>query len=96
MARVSVTELKNKLSEYLRRVKRGETIEVTERGRVVATLNAPTGAALDDDEREARLEREGILRRPSAKADPRWRRFEPVPCTGDAVQAVIESRQDRS
>jgi len=36
--RVGTRELKSKLSEYLRRVKKGETIIVTERGKIVAQL----------------------------------------------------------
>jgi prevent-host-death family protein len=39
-----VRELKNRLSMYLDRVKRGETITVTERGRPVAEL-IPTGGS---------------------------------------------------
>jgi prevent-host-death family protein len=41
-ARVGVRELRQNLSVYLRRVKRGERLEVTERGRTVAVL-APLG-----------------------------------------------------
>jgi len=37
-ARVGVRELRQNLSVYLRRVKAGETLEVTERGTVVARL----------------------------------------------------------
>jgi prevent-host-death family protein len=36
--RVGVRELRQNLSVYLRRVKRGEALEVTERGRAVALL----------------------------------------------------------
>ena len=36
--RVGTRELRNKFSEYLRRVKKGQTIIVTERGKVVAQL----------------------------------------------------------
>ena len=39
--RVGTRELKNKLSEYIRRVKKGQTVIVTERGVVVAELNPP-------------------------------------------------------
>ena len=39
--RVGTRELKNKLSEYLRRVKKGQTIIVTERGNIVAQLIPP-------------------------------------------------------
>jgi len=36
--RVGTRELKSKLSEYLRRVKNGQTIIVTEHGKVIAQL----------------------------------------------------------
>ncbi len=36
--RVGTRELKSKLSEYLRRVKNGQTIVVTERGKVIGQL----------------------------------------------------------
>lgn len=47
---VGVRELRQNLSVYLRRVKAGETVEVTERGHRVALL-APGGAALTPLER---------------------------------------------
>ncbi len=40
-ARVGVRELRQNLSVYLRRVKDGETLEVTERGEPVARLAPP-------------------------------------------------------
>jgi prevent-host-death family protein len=43
---VGVRELRQNLSRYLDRVKEGEALEVTERGRVVARL-IPAGAAAD-------------------------------------------------
>ncbi len=60
MERVGVRELRQNLSVYLRRVKVGERLEVTERGQVVARLE-PIAA---DDDPIGRLERQGrILRR---------------------------------
>ena len=38
---VPVRELKNRLSEYLRKVNTGHEVEVTSRGKVVARLIAP-------------------------------------------------------
>ena len=38
MPTVGVRELKNKLSSYLKRVEKGERIEVTHRGEVIALL----------------------------------------------------------
>jgi prevent-host-death family protein len=60
MNRVGVRELRQNLSVYLRRVRRGETLEVTERGHPVALLQP----IVDPDNRFARLEARGIpLRR---------------------------------
>jgi prevent-host-death family protein len=41
MKTVGVRELKNRLSEYLRRVRLGESVLVTDRGEVVAELLPP-------------------------------------------------------
>jgi prevent-host-death family protein len=60
MERVGVRELRQNLSVYLRRVRRGETLEVTERGQPVAVLRP----IMDPDDRFARLEARKIpLRR---------------------------------
>jgi prevent-host-death family protein len=59
MERVGVRELRQNLSVYLRRVRRGETLEVTERGRPVATLQP-----IDEpDDELAKLARRVPLRR---------------------------------
>jgi antitoxin (DNA-binding transcriptional repressor) of toxin-antitoxin stability system len=80
MRTAGVRELKAKLSEYLRDVARGETILVTDRGRVVAELRAP-GAPAGDLDARARRARElmarGLLLRPAISTDrgalARWR-----------------------
>jgi prevent-host-death family protein len=41
MASIGIRELRQRASELLRRVERGETIEVTDRGRRVAILAPP-------------------------------------------------------
>ena len=59
MDRVGVRELRQNLSVYLRRVRRGETLEVTERGRPVATLQP----IVDPDDALAQLAKRIPLRR---------------------------------
>jgi prevent-host-death family protein len=66
MEKANVAELKNRLSHYLSRVKRGETVLVTERNTPVARIvpiPAP-GAMSRDDERNwlRRMEASGSLR----------------------------------
>jgi prevent-host-death family protein len=41
MASIGVRELRQRASELLRRIEHGETIEVTDRGRLVALLSPP-------------------------------------------------------
>jgi prevent-host-death family protein len=95
MKQVSVTELKNQLSRYLRMVKRGEVVEILERSIPIARLEGVRRGAGAAEEHVQRLRRDGIVlparRRPRADLvhEP------PVPCRGDAVQAVVDSRGDR-
>jgi prevent-host-death family protein len=44
MLKVGIRELKARLSEYLRKVRRGETLLVTDRGRIVAEIRSPAEA----------------------------------------------------
>lgn len=63
MKAVAVKELKNRLSHYLRDVKAGEVVLVTDRGQVVAELRQPSrGAQLTShDQAVERLVAEGVL-----------------------------------
>jgi antitoxin (DNA-binding transcriptional repressor) of toxin-antitoxin stability system len=63
MKAVAVKELKNRLSNYLREVKSGEVVLVTDRGRVVAELRQPSTRAIlsAHDQVIERLCAEGIL-----------------------------------
>ena len=47
MRTVGVRELKNSLSEYLRRVRSGESVLVTDRGEIVAELSPPGRGSVD-------------------------------------------------
>lgn len=64
-ARVGVRELRQNLSVYLRRVKDGETLEVTEHGHTVARLGPPPVESLSPYER---MRAEGRIR----PATVRW------------------------
>ena len=71
---VGVRDLKNKLSEYLRRVRLGESVLVTDRGEVVAEL-LPPGQAQGDPSVPAGLQsliKRGLLTlgAPGAETEP--------------------------
>jgi prevent-host-death family protein len=89
-ARVGVRELRQNLSVYLERIARGETLEVTDRGRAVAIL-APIrheGSALD------RLAAAGLVIPPTGDLLdlPLPRR---APAGFDPAKALDEQRADR-
>src|SRR2546426_10186539 len=72
---VKIAELKNRLSHYLRRVQRGESILVCDRDRVIARIeragaSAPAGG--DDAEWLDRLERRGVIRRGPGTLSNKW------------------------
>jgi prevent-host-death family protein len=69
MKRVGVRELKAHLSEYLTKVKAGEEVIVTERGKSVAKLIpwAPTESSDAEWERLRELERRGLVRMGTGK-----------------------------
>jgi prevent-host-death family protein len=96
MKAVKIAELKNRLSHYLRLVRRGQAILVLDRDQPVARLEPIGGSpaiAGDDEDRLAALERAGILRRGKGGLTPDL--FRPVRCRGDVVAALIEDRRRR-
>jgi prevent-host-death family protein len=95
MTKVTVTELKNKLSEYLRLVKQGETIEVIERSVPIARIEAVERSTAGKDRSLERLIRAGMISPALRKPRRELLKKPPVSCKGDIVQAVIEERGDR-
>ena len=89
MASVGIRELKGRLSHYLRRVKTGERLTVTERGKTIAILTpAPTNTP---DERIEAMLREGRARWEGGKPTGAARLSR---ITGASVaDAVIEDRR---
>lgn len=80
MRTAGVRELKNRLSEYLREVRHGETVLVTDRGEVVARLGPPSleeQRTLSETERKlGQLAARGRVRLP---ADEREGAFPELP-----------------
>jgi len=97
MEKATITEVKNHLSAFLDRVKHGEPVLITDRGRPVARLEAVvSGISMDDVKgRLARLERTGLVRR--ARSAPAVIADMPPPAPGGAVsllQAVLVEREE--
>ncbi len=70
MENATITEVKNRFSAFLDKVKQGESILITERGRPIARLESALAACPDDVEgRLGRLERAGLVRRARTRPD---------------------------
>jgi prevent-host-death family protein len=95
MRHATITEAKNGLSALIDRVRAGETVVITERGRPIARLG-PAVQAKDPEGRLARLARAGVVRLPTARPPLELiSRDGPVLAPGaSAVAAVIEERRE--
>lgn len=96
MSEVGIKALKNRLSEYVRAAAAGETVLVTDRGRVVAELIAPRvrAGAPAAEQRLAELARQGLLTpasRPLRGPPPRL----PVASREDLLRELEADRGDR-
>ena len=87
---VGSRELKTRLGQYLERVRRGETILVTDRGKPVAELR-PVGLA-DDPLEDAllRMEADGLLTRPTRRGG--LAPFEPIKLRSGVRASELISR----
>lgn len=91
MRTAAVTDLKNRLSHYLRLVARGETVTVLDRGKPVAQLTPAADASAEVQ----RLAEAGLARLPLAKpARDLWTR--PLPAAAAPVsEALDDDRGER-
>ncbi len=92
---VSVSELKARLSECLRVVKRGGEVQVLDRGVPVARLVAVGPARGPDAGRRDRLIRAGILRTGTGDASALLR-TRALRFAADLSTAVADDRADRA
>lgn len=94
MTRVSVSELKARLSAFLEIVRSGEEVLVTDRGRPVARL-VPLGSDANEEGRRDMLLRTGRLRAPSGTlAADFLSRPRPGDAEGHSLAAIIRERAE--
>jgi prevent-host-death family protein len=93
MTTATVSKLKASLSEYLRRVKAGEEVLVSERGRPIAKLIPVTGRdALPDH--LAEMARQGLVRVGSRRLSRAfWSLPRPKDPKGRVLGALLEERE---
>jgi antitoxin (DNA-binding transcriptional repressor) of toxin-antitoxin stability system len=96
MRTVGIRELKNRLSEYLRLVRRGEEVLVTDRGVVIAELRQP-GRAATEAPYPALLERaeRGTARLGGPNQPDLYPELEPALREGEAARLLDLERGER-
>jgi len=98
MKQVGIRELKDHLSEYIRHVREGEVVMVTDRGEVVAELRSPSiGGELEQKYPGlVEMARKGLVRLPRKPNGPGAYPLLPsVTPPGTAAKLLDEIRGDR-
>jgi len=87
---VGTKDLKNRLSHYLRRVRSGEIVRVTDRGAIVAEIRAVAPAVTNEQALLVALEAAGLVTEGNARFSP----IRPVRLRGGAraSRAVLQDR----
>ena len=95
MKAVGVRELKNRLSEYLRLVRNGEEILVTDRGEVVAELRQPSPRVALPYPALLQVVRQGRARVGLPNHPDLYPALAPVMPPGSAAKLLDEERGER-
>ena len=97
MQAIGIRELKNRLSHYVRIVKGGEVVLVTDRGEVVAELRPPGSSPPDSDLPPGLVElaRRGQVRLPTARGPHDYPLLPPIVPDGTAARLLDEERGER-
>jgi prevent-host-death family protein len=94
MKTATVSKLKASLSEYLREVKAGEEVLVTERGRAIAKLT-PAGSSATLPQHLAEMEKQGLIKVGSAKLPKDfWNLPRPKDSKGLVLKSLLQEREE--
>jgi antitoxin (DNA-binding transcriptional repressor) of toxin-antitoxin stability system len=99
MIATGIRELKTHLSRYLRQVAGGETILITDRGRVVAEVRPPGAAAEAADPADVKyhqLVAAGVIRPAMAPNDRSWTEWPGLGVPAGTAQSLIDADRDES
>lgn len=93
MEKATISELKNRLSAYLQRVRAGETVLILDRDQPIARIERVT-VDTDHDDRLRRLERAGILRRAVEPLSLETLRSNVPRASASVVRALLDDRAE--
>ncbi len=93
MEKATISQLKNHLSAYLKKVRAGRTVLIVDRDEPVARLERVEAGGPADD-RIGRLEKAGLLRRAVRRLDPGALRAEAPKAERSVLDALIDDRRE--
>lgn len=96
MKTVGIRELKNRLSEYLRLVRNGEEVLVTDRGEVVAELRHPSRTVAESPYPDLlKLVRQGKARQGAPNLAELYPHLPALLSEGELARLLADERADR-
>jgi antitoxin (DNA-binding transcriptional repressor) of toxin-antitoxin stability system len=90
MKMVQLSEFRDRFDEYVDAVRNGETLTIFEGDKFIGALQPPE----PDEERLARLEREGIITRGTGKLPPDFLTRPLIDLGGSVVEQLLEDRRN--
>jgi len=93
MEKATISEIKNRLSAYLKKVKAGQSILILDRDQPVARLERVEPERHPDD-RLMRLERAGLIRRASQPVPIKVLKAPAPKAKAGVLQALVEERRE--
>lgn len=93
MEKATISQLKDRLSAYLKKVRAGQSVLIVDRDEPIARLERIEAGAPGDD-RLARLERAGLVRRGSGRLDPAALRRGAPRAGASVLGALVDDRRE--
>ncbi len=94
MEKATISQLKNRLSAYLKKVRAGQAVLILDRDEPIAMLERVDSRSLPD-ERLARLEQAGLIKRSkTSRPLEAMRGYTPIKTKASVVEALIEERRE--
>ncbi len=94
MEKATISELKNRLSAYLRRVRAGHSVLIFDRDQPIARLESVMAAGGAHDDKLARLEAAGLIRRAKSRPAPEALRTAAPAAARSVAEALVAERRD--
>ena len=92
MEKATISQIKNHLSAYLRKVRAGEVVLIFDRNQPVARLEGAVQGNARPEDKLARLERSGLLQRSTQPVPMELLRKSPTQSKHSVLEALLQER----